>query len=121
MVVAINAIVGAVAAVIINYLSDVLPITRRLSRPICLNCGKLNPEGFNYCLECGAEIHPEKEHSAESNFLAGLSAESPEIKKLKEEIESQKANASQPRHGDSVIELTPEFDEPVIKAQISPN
>ncbi len=88
---------------------------------VCLNCGKLNPEGFNYCLECGAEIHPEKEHSAESNFLAGLSAESPEIKKLKEEIESQKANASQPRHGDSVIELTPEFDEPVIKAQISPN
>ena len=57
MVVAINAIVGAVAAVIINYLSDVLPITRRLYRPICLNCGKrysFKEYLFSFkCSKCG--------------------------------------------------------------------
>jgi len=36
----INAVIGGFAAVLINYLADVLPITRRFSRPICLNCGK---------------------------------------------------------------------------------
>lgn len=35
----INAIVGAFAAIFINYLADVLPISRRFSRPLCLNCG----------------------------------------------------------------------------------
>jgi len=36
----VNVIVGALVGIIINYLADVLPITRRLTRPICLNCGK---------------------------------------------------------------------------------
>ena len=36
----INVIVGALVGILINYLADVLPITRRFSRPICLNCGK---------------------------------------------------------------------------------
>lgn len=31
--------VGWVAGWLVNYLSDVLPITRRLSRPACLQCG----------------------------------------------------------------------------------
>jgi len=44
---------------------------------VCLNCGKLNPEGFNYCLECGAELNPEQAHSQESNLLMGLSADTP--------------------------------------------
>ena len=41
MTLIVNAIVGAVAAVMINYLADVLPVSRRLTRPICQNCGKL--------------------------------------------------------------------------------
>ena len=32
-------ILGWLAGLLINYLSDVLPITRRLSRPACRNCG----------------------------------------------------------------------------------
>lgn len=36
----LNVIIGAIVAVVINYLADVLPISRKLSRPICLNCGK---------------------------------------------------------------------------------
>ena len=40
----------------------------------CPQCSKLNPENFNYCLDCGAELHPEKAHSAESNFFIDLSA-----------------------------------------------
>lgn len=41
MILVLHALAGAFAAILINYLSDVLPISRRLSRPICLNCGKL--------------------------------------------------------------------------------
>lgn len=37
----INVIAGAIIGILINYLADVLPITRRFSRPICTNCGKL--------------------------------------------------------------------------------
>lgn len=40
----VNVIIGALVGIIINYLADVLPITRKLSRPVCLNCGK--PFGF---------------------------------------------------------------------------
>jgi len=36
----INVLVGAIAGVLINYFADVLPIRRRFTRPICLNCGK---------------------------------------------------------------------------------
>lgn len=36
----IKAIVGALVGILINYLADVLPISRRFSQPICLECGK---------------------------------------------------------------------------------
>lgn len=38
-----NTVLGALVGIIINYLADVLPISRRFSRPICLNCGKPFP------------------------------------------------------------------------------
>jgi len=37
----INVVAGAVIGILVNYLADVLPITRRFSRPICTNCGNL--------------------------------------------------------------------------------
>jgi len=51
----------------------------------CPQCGKLNPENFNYCLDCGAELHPETKHSAESQFFIDLSAKSPDVQKAKAE------------------------------------
>ncbi len=36
----INAVAGAIVGILINYLADVLPITRRFTRPICINCAK---------------------------------------------------------------------------------
>jgi|GEM_PF-2527605 len=57
----------------------------------CPQCGKLNPENFNYCLECGAELHPETTHSAESQFFIDLSADSPDVKKAKEDAKKVKA------------------------------
>jgi hypothetical protein len=36
----INAIAGGVIGVLINYLADVLPTTRRLTRPACRNCSQ---------------------------------------------------------------------------------
>ena len=32
-------IAGWISGLVINYLSDVLPITRSLSKPVCLKCG----------------------------------------------------------------------------------
>lgn len=53
----INVIIGALAGIIINYLADVLPISRRFSQPICLNCGKLfslKEYLFSFkCAKCG--------------------------------------------------------------------
>jgi len=57
----------------------------------CWQCGKLNPENFNYCLECGAELQPEASHSAESDFLIEISAESPEEETSLQEIKVQKS------------------------------
>ncbi len=34
----VNAVIGGIASILINYLADVLPISRKLTRPICLNC-----------------------------------------------------------------------------------
>lgn len=59
----------------------------------CPQCGKLNPENFNYCLDCGGELHPETTHSAESQFFIDLSADSPEDKKAKEKAEQANAKA----------------------------
>jgi leader peptidase (prepilin peptidase)/N-methyltransferase len=36
-----NVIIGALIGVLINYLADVLPITRKFSQPLCLDCGRL--------------------------------------------------------------------------------
>lgn len=46
----------------------------------CPQCGKNNPENFNYCLDCGADLHPASPHSAESQFFIDLSSNSPDIK-----------------------------------------
>jgi len=48
---------GLVGGWIINYVADVLPITRRLSRPVCAKCGREYPLGsymlFRHCSNCG--------------------------------------------------------------------
>jgi len=77
---------------------------------VCLNCGKLNPEGFNYCLECGAEIQPEQAQASESGILAGLSADSPEIQELKNEVSAEQGASGSPASS-VAIELQPEATE----------
>lgn len=56
----LSVIIGGIAAVLINYLSDVLPVTRKLTRPICLNCGKpfsLREYLFSFkCSKCKNKI-----------------------------------------------------------------
>jgi len=53
----INALIGSLVGIIINYLADVLPISRNFSQPICLNCGRLFPLKeylFSFkCSKCG--------------------------------------------------------------------
>ncbi len=53
----INALIGSLVGIIINYLADVLPISRKFSQPICLNCGRLFPLKeylFSFkCSKCG--------------------------------------------------------------------
>lgn len=52
-----NVIIGALAGIIINYLADVLPISRKFTQPICLNCGRLfslKEYLFSFkCAKCG--------------------------------------------------------------------
>ncbi|MCJ7695981.1 MAG: prepilin peptidase [Anaerolineaceae bacterium] len=36
----INAFVGVIVGIIINYFSDVLPVSRRISRPLCKGCNQ---------------------------------------------------------------------------------
>ena len=52
-----NVIIGALAGILINYLADVLPISRRFTQPLCLNCGKLfslREYLFSFrCSKCG--------------------------------------------------------------------
>lgn len=43
----IAGLVGLLAGLLVNYLSDILPVRRRLTAPICLNCGKSQTLG-NY-------------------------------------------------------------------------
>jgi len=51
-------IVGALLGVLINYFSDVLPVTRRISRPVCSECDERLPLSFfllyRRCPACGA-------------------------------------------------------------------
>ena len=53
----VNIIVGALIGILVNYLADVLPITRRFSRPVCLNCGypfSIRQYLFSFkCSKCG--------------------------------------------------------------------
>lgn len=58
----LNAVAGAIVGILINYLADVLPITRRFTRPICLNCGKfysLHDYLISFkCSNCGNKTSP---------------------------------------------------------------
>ena len=55
---------------------------------VCKSCGKLNPEGFSFCLECGEELIAEDDaHSPESKFIIGLSANSEDVQRLRDEAE----------------------------------
>lgn len=53
----IAVLMGGLIGILVNYLADVLPISRRLSRPICLGCGKpfsLREYLFSFkCSKCG--------------------------------------------------------------------
>ena len=53
----VNIIVGALIGILVNYLADVLPITRKFSRPVCLNCGypfSIKEYLFTFkCPKCG--------------------------------------------------------------------
>ena len=58
MLLIINVLVGWLVGILINYLSDVLPATRRITRPICTACS--HPYSMrdylmlNNCSHCGA-------------------------------------------------------------------
>jgi leader peptidase (prepilin peptidase) / N-methyltransferase len=49
---------GILAGIMINYISDTLPITRSLGMPICIKCHKPTPWGryliYSKCQECGS-------------------------------------------------------------------
>ena len=53
----INIIVGGLVGILINYLSDVLPVSRRFTRPVCASCS--HPYSireyltFKKCSQCG--------------------------------------------------------------------
>lgn len=54
----INAVIGGFVSIVINYLADVLPISRRFSRPICLNCGKpFTFREYMISFRCGRCMH----------------------------------------------------------------
>jgi leader peptidase (prepilin peptidase)/N-methyltransferase len=49
----IYALVGGIVGVLINYLSDVLPQTRRLSQPVCSHCSKpFSLRGYLISFKC---------------------------------------------------------------------
>lgn len=51
-------LLGWIAGWVVNYLSDVLPITRRFSEPVCLQCGVSIPlKGYLFFQRC-ANGHP---------------------------------------------------------------
>ncbi len=62
----------------------------------CPQCGKLNPENFNYCLECGVELQQDAAHSAESQFFIDLSSKSPEVENARREAGKSKPNIPSP-------------------------
>ncbi len=95
----------------------------------CWQCGKLNPENFNYCLECGAELQPEASHSAESDFLIEISADSPDEENSMQEIKVQKSepvlksrhekDTLKPIKQSAPIELSPlDLEEDILNEKI---
>ncbi|EKD88195.1 MAG: hypothetical protein ACD_35C00010G0001, partial [uncultured bacterium] len=49
----IYAFVGGLIGVLINYLSDVLPLTRRFSQPVCPHCAKpFSLKGYLISFKC---------------------------------------------------------------------
>lgn len=82
----------------------------------CPQCTKLNPENFNYCLDCGADLHPEETHSAESQFFLDLSAQSPDVKRAREDAGMDRTPAPAPR---SPLAETP-APRPTIKPEPIP-
>jgi leader peptidase (prepilin peptidase)/N-methyltransferase len=56
------AILGIIIAHLTNYLSDVLPRTRRLTKPVCSTCGKVRDAGdyflWKKCQGCGTTPSP---------------------------------------------------------------
>ena len=48
-----HALIGGFIGVLINYLADVLPRTRKLSKPVCQHCGKtFSLRGYLFSLKC---------------------------------------------------------------------
>lgn len=78
-------LIGLGGGIIVNYLSDILPIKRRLSPPICLHCGETQP-AINYlfwprrCKNCN-KIRPVRIWIVEiiAVIIALVLARSPEI------------------------------------------
>jgi prepilin signal peptidase PulO-like enzyme (type II secretory pathway) len=56
---AIPIVLGIVAGILVNYLADVLPVTRKLTRPACRQCGNLYDTKdylfFKVCNHCGKQ------------------------------------------------------------------
>ncbi len=77
----------------------------------CPQCGKLNPENFNYCLDCGAELHPETPHSAESQFFIDLSAQSPDVEQAHQDAGKTPLPTPDPASRPDA-EPTPHFEQP---------
>ena len=57
MLLILNVIVGGLVGILINYLSDVLPISRRFTRPVCPSCSQAfsfrDYLSFKNCPNCG--------------------------------------------------------------------
>jgi pSer/pThr/pTyr-binding forkhead associated (FHA) protein len=88
----------------------------------CPQCGKLNPENFNYCLDCGAELHPEETHSAESQFFLDLSAESPDVKKARVDAGIEQTPTPEPDAliGGAPRPITPLSTKPPVQVEPKP-
>ena len=64
---------GLLGGYIVNYISDVLPMTRRFSQPTCPNCGNENVDSWEVdrnengeltpqeCGKCGIEFNVERD------------------------------------------------------------
>ena len=76
IVIALVTLAGLTAGLLVNYIADVLPINRRLSKPLCLTCG--HEHGwidylywYRPCPSCG--IHPSRRTWLVNILFVGLS------------------------------------------------